>query len=126
MSPDDTSIVVREATGGDVHSITRLITELAAAGGETSPVTEAYVEDYLGTPGNRVLLAESLGEVVGLLSYSVRRDLYHAGNSCLIEEVVVREDARRRGQVLSKTRPDRRSGVSGEALRKAGVKESEL
>ena len=96
MGPDDTSIVVRDATGGDTHSITRLITELAASS-ETSPVTDTYVEGYLASPGNRVLLAESLGEVVGLLSYSVRHGLYHAGDSCLIEEVVVREDARRRG-----------------------------
>jgi ribosomal protein S18 acetylase RimI-like enzyme len=34
--------------------------------------------------------------VIGLLSYSVRPDLYHAGDCCLIEELVVRDG--RRGQ----------------------------
>jgi len=32
--------------------------------------------------------------VAGLLSYSVRPDLYHAGNSALIEELVVDEACR--------------------------------
>jgi ribosomal protein S18 acetylase RimI-like enzyme len=34
---------------------------------------------------------------VGLLSYSVRPDLYHAASSCLIEDLVVRTGMRGRG-----------------------------
>jgi ribosomal protein S18 acetylase RimI-like enzyme len=35
--------------------------------------------------------------VLGLLSYSVRADLYHAGNSVLIEGLVAEEKRRRQG-----------------------------
>jgi len=97
MAPGSTDISVRDATGRDASSITLLIGQLAASAGGTSPVTTDYVQDYLVSSGNGVLLAESLGEVVGMLSYSVRNGLYHAGDSCLIEEVVVRDDARGRG-----------------------------
>ena len=97
MAPGNTDISVRDATGRDASSITLLIGQLAASAGGTSPVTTDYVQDYLVSSGNGVLLAESLGEVVGMLSYSVRNGLYHAGDSCLIEEVVVRDDARGRG-----------------------------
>jgi ribosomal protein S18 acetylase RimI-like enzyme len=97
VSLHDAGTVIREATGKDTPNITHLIRQLAASSGETSPATDAYVDDYLASPGNRVLLAETCGEVVGLLSYSVKRNLYHAGDSCVIEELVVREDARGRG-----------------------------
>jgi hypothetical protein len=97
MGPGNTDITVRDANVMDAGSITLLIRQLAASSGETSRVTDAYVESYLAAPGNRVLLAESVGEVVGMLSYSLRNDLYHAGDSCLIEELVVRDDSRGRG-----------------------------
>ena len=97
MDSEIHDITIREAAAEDTHSVTALITQLAAACGETTPVTDVYVRDYLATPGNKVLLAESRGQVVGLLSYSVRRDLYHAAGSCLIDELVVRDDARGRG-----------------------------
>lgn len=41
-------------------------------------------------------MAEQHGGVIGLLSYSLRPDLYHAGEACLIEELVV--EASQRGQ----------------------------
>jgi ribosomal protein S18 acetylase RimI-like enzyme len=51
----------------------------------------------MSLPASKVILAEARGQVVGLLSYSIRPDLYHAGNSCLIEELIVQETFRGQG-----------------------------
>jgi ribosomal protein S18 acetylase RimI-like enzyme len=93
------SIIVREARPGDEHVIVELIRELARTGGEASPITESHAREYLAFAqcGSHVLLAEQEGCAVGLLSYSVRPNLYHAANSALIEELVVRESARSQG-----------------------------
>ncbi len=85
---------VREATLADISAIIRLIGEHAAASGEQSPITEAYVATYLSSSTSRILIAEVQSRVVGLLSYSIRPDLYHAGPSCLLEELIVEEAAR--------------------------------
>jgi ribosomal protein S18 acetylase RimI-like enzyme len=90
-------VILRDAQTADTAAIVQLIRELAATLGETSPVTEAYVARYLSSPGSTMLLAETQGQIVGLLSYSLRPDLYHAGSSCLIEELVVQKAARRQG-----------------------------
>lgn len=87
---------IRAAVAGDEEGIVELIHLLAEAGGETSPLSADYLEQYFAFPGSRILLAEDGGEVVGLLSYSVRPDLYHAGDSAYIENLVVAEG--RRGQ----------------------------
>ncbi len=91
------NIVIREARPTDAAAIVRLIHELAQTAGENSPIAEAYVEKYFASPLGTILLAEKQHEVIGLLSYSLRPDLYHAGNTCLIEELVVREAARGHG-----------------------------
>lgn len=91
------NIGIREARPTDAAAIVRLIHELAQTSGENSPIAEAYVEKYFASPLGTILLAEKQQEVVGLLSYSLRPDLYHAGNTCLIEELVVREAARGHG-----------------------------
>lgn len=105
-------ITVRDGKPGDERVIVELIAELAQttpvyapsgsasaeiSAGETSPITGEYVLEYLAFPGSHVLLAEEDGRVAGLLSYSVRPNLYHAANSALIEELVVRQSARGRG-----------------------------
>jgi uridine phosphorylase/GNAT superfamily N-acetyltransferase len=90
-------ISVRPATPADARVISDLIAELAASMGETSPVTAVYSSDYLGFPGSGALLAEEDGQVIGLLSHSIRPNLFHAGNSATIEELVVSERARGRG-----------------------------
>jgi ribosomal protein S18 acetylase RimI-like enzyme len=87
-------VQIREAGPGDEAAITALIQELAGTYGETSPLTEAYAQDYLATPGCHVLLAERSGRIAGLLSYSLRPNLYHAGPTALIEELVVAAEGR--------------------------------
>jgi ribosomal protein S18 acetylase RimI-like enzyme len=91
------NITLREAKLKDTPSVVRLITELAATGNEHSPITEAYVGKYLSSSVSKILLAEVQQHIVGLLSYSVRPDLHHAGDSCLIEELIVSADFRGQG-----------------------------
>ncbi len=88
---------IRDANAQDAQAIVELIQEMARGAGETSSLTPDYVQSYLSYPVGSVLLAIQDGQVLGLLSYSVRPDLYHAGNCGLIEEIVVRGDARRKG-----------------------------
>jgi len=90
-------ITFREAAPQDAATIVQLIAELATSIGERSSLTMAYVEKYLFYPGCKVLLAEVDGQTAGLLSYMIRPNLYHAGETCLIEEFVVRERARGQG-----------------------------
>lgn len=90
-------IMVREAESRDSTIVVELINEMAALGNQQSPITEEFVNRYLASPVSKVLLAEKHGQIVGLLSYSIRPDLYHAANSCLIEEVIVKGKYRSQG-----------------------------
>jgi ribosomal protein S18 acetylase RimI-like enzyme len=91
------SLTIREAQIKDSSAIVQLIRELAATAGDASPITEAYVAKYLSSATGAILLAEMQQEVVGLLSYSLRPDLYHAAATCLIEELIVLEVKRGKG-----------------------------
>ena len=91
------SLVIREGSPLDGEVVAQLIAELAAAIGETVALTPEYVQLFLAFPGSHLLLAEQNGRVVGLLSYSIRPNLYHAENCCMVEEVVVSEKARGMG-----------------------------
>ena len=82
-------ISIRDARPGDEPDVVRLVTELASEGGEASPVSEAFVRDFLASSQVHLLLAEVDGKIAGLLSYSVRSDLYHAAPSAMIDEFVV-------------------------------------
>jgi ribosomal protein S18 acetylase RimI-like enzyme len=88
---------IRDAVPGDEPTLVTLIQALGAASDFESPVREEDAAQYLASPGSGVLLAEAEGETVGLLSYSIRFDLFHAANSCLIDELVVGEGHRGRG-----------------------------
>lgn len=94
---NNSSILIREGTPVDGEVAAQLIAELADSIGETASPTAEYVETYLGFPGSRIFLAEQDGQVVGLLSFSIRPNLYHAESCCLVDEVVVAEKARGRG-----------------------------
>jgi ribosomal protein S18 acetylase RimI-like enzyme len=88
---------IRAARPDDANAITHLIQELATAIKEASPVTHDYVRIYLAFQGCGALLAEQDGAAVGLLSYSIRPNLYHGGPCALIEELVVCDTARGQG-----------------------------
>lgn len=92
-----TEIVIRSATAADADEIVRLIKQLAKADGERSDVSAAYVREYLAFPGCDILMAVCEERTLGLLSYNIRPNLYHAQKGCLIEEFVVDENARGQG-----------------------------
>jgi ribosomal protein S18 acetylase RimI-like enzyme len=83
---------IRPAQTSDAARIVALIHQM----GPGSDLTEDYIPHYLSGTERGILLACIDEEIAGLLSYSVRADLYHAGNCVLIEELVV--DAGARGQ----------------------------
>jgi ribosomal protein S18 acetylase RimI-like enzyme len=91
------NLLIRKAVEQDIPEITKLIRELAASINEESPVTEEYVKGYLHNPMCYILVAETNNKIVGLISYSIKPNLYHASNSCLIEELVVNKDFRNKG-----------------------------
>lgn len=90
-------LIIRPAQSEDHTAIASLIAELAASTGETTPITVEYVRQYLEFPGSDILVAAENQQIVGLLSYSLRPNLFHAGNSCSIEELIVAQPFRSRG-----------------------------
>jgi ribosomal protein S18 acetylase RimI-like enzyme len=88
---------IRAARPDDANAITHLIQELATAIEEESPITDDYVRICLAFQGCSALLAEQDGAAIGLLSYSIRPNLYHRGPCALIEELVVRDAMRGQG-----------------------------
>jgi ribosomal protein S18 acetylase RimI-like enzyme len=93
MDTSQQTITIREASREDATDIIRLIRQL----GEDSNVSEEYVFHYLSGSDRHILLARRGDTVCGLLSYSVRADLFHGGNSVLIEELVVEQEYRGEG-----------------------------
>jgi ribosomal protein S18 acetylase RimI-like enzyme len=97
-NPDQQSnIKVRDANTQDAASIASLVQELAKDDNEQSPVDRAYAEYYLAQPNCYALVAESEKQIIGLLSYLMKPDLYHAGDTCYITELVVAESSRGHG-----------------------------
>jgi len=93
----DPSVTLREATSVDAPAIVLLIRTLVRVMDVVSPVDEAYVREYIASPGSGILVADDGGQVVGLLSYSLRPSLVHAGRSCVIEELVIDQKTQRQG-----------------------------
>ena len=92
-----TNLTVRAATPGDAAAICMLVRELAQANGEETSVTLEFVAQYLCAPGCTALVAEADGRVTGFLGYYIHPNLYHAGPTALIEELVVSSDMRGAG-----------------------------
>lgn len=91
------NLTIRPAKIEDHSTITELIAELVASTSETTAITAEYVRQYLEFPGSSILVATVNQQVVGLLSYSLRPNLFHAGDSCTIEELIVAQPFRSRG-----------------------------
>ena len=89
--------ILRDATSADAPAIADLVQELAQSMDETSPITPLFVKTYLAFPGCNILVAEEHGQIVGLLSYSMRPNLYHNGETALIEELIVSSHRQNQG-----------------------------
>jgi len=88
---------IRDACAPDAFAILELIQTLAADDGLDTPLDVAYMEYFLAQPKCHVLLADFHGEILGLLSYLLRPDLFHGGDTAYIAELVVSEKARNQG-----------------------------
>ncbi len=89
--------LIRMAFVEDGPSVVRLVHELASFDHEECTLDLAFVQSYLRLPGANILIAEEDQEAVGLVSYWIRPNLYHAGMVCLIEEFIVASGYRSRG-----------------------------
>jgi len=92
-----TGFHIRVAKPEDTEAIVRLVQEHAAIAGEQNLISASSVATYLAFEHNDILLAERDGQIMGLVSYSIRPDLYHAANVCLIEELIVESEWRGQG-----------------------------
>jgi ribosomal protein S18 acetylase RimI-like enzyme len=97
INHDFLNFKIRPAIDVDAPIIVRLVKELAESGGEHSPIDTTYAADFLHQPGCHILLAQVEDQIVGLLSYQIKPDLYHGNDTCYIAELVVSEGFRARG-----------------------------
>ena len=88
-------VSVRTATPRDEDAVRRLIGQLRAIEGLDPALPPDAVSGYVGG-GRHLLVAEKDGVVVGMLSLSTMRDLFHGGENAFVQELVV--DATHRGR----------------------------
>ncbi len=89
------NIIIRDATTADVNAICEIVRGMGDA--TASPITGDYARAALERRGFGILVAEEPAGVTGLLSYSIRPNLWHAADACLIEILAVLPPARGRG-----------------------------
>jgi ribosomal protein S18 acetylase RimI-like enzyme len=97
METDKMATLVREPYLDDSQAAAALIRELGEMDGYQSGLNAEQVRQFLEIPGNCILLADVDGQVAGLLSYTVSFDLWHAGDCCLIRELIIHAGKRRQG-----------------------------
>jgi len=90
-------VTIREAGAGDEAAVVRLVVEMGRDFAHGTAVDEAFVRRYLDQAGAHILLAVGPGGPVGVLSYSVTLDLYHAAPAGEIEDVAVTRAAQGAG-----------------------------
>ena len=92
------SYTIRFATLDDAAQIVRLIKELASLTHGKSTLDEQGVKAFLQTPDHNIVVAQTAGgSVVGLASFIYRKNLYHNGLVCSVEEMVVNWGHQNRG-----------------------------
>jgi GNAT superfamily N-acetyltransferase len=92
---------IRDATAADAAALDSMIRELAAYEGHTGEL--AFTVDRLGQalsgdpPRLRALIAEDADGPVGFVSYTIDYAIWTGGNVVRVDDVFVRERARRTG-----------------------------
>ena len=84
-------LIVREATEDDAAAVAELLDQLGY------PMSVEEARSRLGRDGDRVLLAESTGDAVGLLALAVQLPIARARPLARITAMVVRDSKRRHG-----------------------------
>lgn len=84
-------LTVREATAADAAAVAELLDQLGY------PMSVEEARRRLDRDGDRVLLAESTGDVVGLLALAVQLPIARARPLARITAMVVRDSKRRHG-----------------------------
>jgi ribosomal protein S18 acetylase RimI-like enzyme len=88
---------IREACPDDVPRILDLIRQLGETDQPGQNASPGHVLSTLAHPAVLILVAETGGVVVGLLSCTVRPNLYHGSDAAHVDELVVDRDHRGRG-----------------------------
>ncbi len=92
------NIQIDTATKSDLVVIVSLLEELAGAvenrQGLDMKVTAENLAALLNEPDSYLLVARNDGEVVGFINFMVRRTALHAGQSGLIDELIVHQGVR--------------------------------
>src|SRR5215210_8598969 len=91
---------VRPATGADAPTVARLVGEFRDWWGYDGPSDESIgrsVARLLADENTEFLLGESVGEAAGFCQLRYRYGLWLESQDCLLEDLYVREDARRTG-----------------------------
>jgi len=99
-APRQPAETVREAILEDAEAIYYLARDLADALGDRRPRPEAVrarLDELLGEPRARVLVAEGEDGVVGAASLWIKPDLAHGDSVLEVPMLVVSENVRRRG-----------------------------
>jgi GNAT superfamily N-acetyltransferase len=89
------SLVIRRAQPGDSESLLPLLDQL----GYRSELDDVRprLERLLAAPDSKVLVAESEGQLVGLVTFHVFELIYRPRPQCRLTALVVDENHRRRG-----------------------------
>lgn len=94
------SIIIRQGTADDLPAVLQLIKELAAyenAPNEVTLTLEDMLKDGFGEkPLFELLVAESNGSILGMALYFYSYSTWK-GKCIYLEDIVVKEDARRKG-----------------------------
>lgn len=81
--------IVRPATAADATAVAGLIRVMAEQFDEHTPVTAEWVAEFLGADDCYAVVAELDGDVVGVVTWTLLRTLFHARKSAVIEEASV-------------------------------------
>ena len=90
-------VTIRTAQVQDASTVARLVSILGDDLRDPSAITTGYAGEVLRTNRCHVLLAERDGRILGMVSYHFQPSLYHAADSCLIDELVIEPAARGQG-----------------------------
>jgi ribosomal protein S18 acetylase RimI-like enzyme len=89
-------VTIRNARPGDAAAVSGLLEQLGYPQ-ESVPAVGRRIERLLSGPADRLLVAESAGEVIGSVSLSTIPYFERDGRFARMTSVIVRDDARGRG-----------------------------